>query len=108
MCLWLWIDFGDVKNIAEVSVNGENLGIVWKRPFRVDVTGMMKPDTNTLEIKVTNLWVNRLIGDQQPGTTKKYTYTSFQFYKPDSSLLPSGLLGPVHIVRSVPAFNRSQ
>ena len=44
---------------------------------------------------MTNLWVNRLIGDQQPGVTKKYTYTAQQFYRADSPLLPSGLLGPV-------------
>jgi len=50
---------------------------------------------------VTNLWVNRLIGDQQPDAAKKYTYTAQQFYRADSPLLPSGLLGPVQIVRSV-------
>ncbi len=99
----LWMDLGDVKNIAEISVNGKDLGIVWKPPFRVDVTGIMKPGTNTLEIKVTNLWVNRLIGDQQPGTTSKYTYTTRPFYGAESPLLPSGLLGPARIVRSVPA-----
>ena len=53
----------------------QNLGIVWKTPFRVDVTGALKPGANTLEVKVTNLWVNRLIGDQQPGAPTKYTYT---------------------------------
>jgi hypothetical protein len=104
----LWMDLGDVKNIAEVSVNGKYLGIVWKPPFRVDVTGTMKPGTNALEIKVTNLWVNRLIGDQQPDATKKYTYTNMRFYSADSTLLPSGLLGPVQIVRSVRAFNRNE
>ncbi len=97
----LWIDLGDVKNVAEVSVNGKYLGIVWKPPFRVDVTGIMKPGTNALEIKVTNLWVNRLIGDQQPDATEKYTYTTRPFYGADSTLLPSGLLGPVQIVQSV-------
>ncbi len=96
----LWMDLGDVKNIAEVSVNGKDLGIVWKPPFRMDVTGIMKPGTNTVEIQVTNLWVNRLIGDQQPGTTTKYTYTTRPFYGAESPLLPSGLLGPVRIVRS--------
>jgi beta-galactosidase/beta-glucuronidase len=96
----LWLDLGDVKNLAEVSVNGKPLGIVWKTPFRVNVTGALKPGANALEIKVTNLWVNRLIGDQQPGVTKKYTYTAQQFYRADSPLLPSGLLGPVQIVRS--------
>jgi hypothetical protein len=97
----LWLDLGDVKNLAEVSVNGKPLGIVWKPPFRVEVTGAIKPGANELEVKVTNLWVNRLIGDQQPNAAKKYTYTSQQFYRAESPLLPSGLLGPVRFLRSV-------
>jgi hypothetical protein len=97
----LWLDLGDVKNIAEVSVNGKPLGVLWKTPFRVDVTSALKPGANALEIKVTNLWVNRLIGDQQPNVTKKFTYTAQQFYRADSPLLPSGLLGPVQFIRSV-------
>jgi hypothetical protein len=96
----LWLDLGDVKNIAQVTVNGTPFGILWKTPFRVDVTSALKAGANALEIKVTNLWVNRLIGDQQPNVSKKYTYTAMQFYRADSPLLPSGLLGPVLIVRS--------
>ncbi|MBN2029629.1 hypothetical protein JW824_05235, partial [bacterium] len=69
-----------------------------KLPFRVNVTDALKPGANTLEIKVTNLWVNRLIGDQQPGVSRTYTYTTQQFYQADSPLLPSGLLGPVRVV----------
>lgn len=94
----LWIDLGDVKNLAEIIVNGKSMGIVWKKPFRVDVSGLLKPGENTLVIKVTNLWVNRLIGDQQPGIEKKYTYTTMAYYKADSPLLASGLLGPVSIL----------
>ncbi|MBK9316583.1 MAG: hypothetical protein IPM55_20400 [Acidobacteria bacterium] len=85
--------------MAEVAVNGRRLGSVWKTPFRVDVTEALRPGANTFEIKVTNLWVNRLIGDQQPGAGRKYTYAAMPFYRPDSPLLPSGLLGPVQIVR---------
>jgi hypothetical protein len=92
------LDLGDVKNMAEVSVNGKNVGIVWKKPFRIDVTDALKTGTNTLEIKITNLWVNRLIGDAQPGVSNKITFTTMPFYKSDSPLLPSGLLGPVTIV----------
>jgi hypothetical protein len=94
----LILDLGIVKNLAEVIVNGKSLGIVWKKPFRVDATDALKPGDNQIEIKVTNLWVNRLIGDQQPGIEKKYTYTTQAFYKADSPLLPSGLLGPVRII----------
>jgi hypothetical protein len=95
----LWIDLSDVKDLAEVTVNGQSLGIVWKKPFRVDVTDALKPGDNSVEIKVTNLWVNRLIGDQQPNVTRKYTYTTMPFYRANSPLLPSGLLGPVQLVR---------
>jgi hypothetical protein len=59
----LWLDLGIVQNLAEVIINGKSLGIVWKRPFRVDATKDLKQGDNTVEIKVTNLWVNRLIGD---------------------------------------------
>jgi hypothetical protein len=94
----LWLDLGSVKNLAEVIINGKSLGIVWKTPFRVNVTSALKPGENSIEIKVTNLWVNRLIGDQQPNVGEKITYTTMPFYKSDSPLKASGLLGPVQIV----------
>ena len=96
----LLLDLGAVKNLAEVTVNGKPLGILWKAPFCADVTDALKPGANTLEIQVTDLWVNRLIGDAQPGVSKKYTYTNRPFYRADSPLKPSGLLGPVRVVRS--------
>jgi hypothetical protein len=95
----LWLDLGDVKNLAEVTVNGMNLGVVWHAPYRVDVTSALKPGANELTIKVTNAWVNRLIGDEQPGATK-YTFADVKPYKATSPLLPSGLLGPVAVVRA--------
>jgi hypothetical protein len=101
----LWLDLGIVKNIAEVKLNGKELGTFWKAPFRVDVTGAIKSGANTLEVRVTNLWVNRLIGDAQPEVAKKYTYTTQPFYSADSPLLPSGLLGPVRLVRLTSGAN---
>ncbi|MBE9463798.1 glycosyl hydrolase [Dyadobacter subterraneus] len=92
------LDLGDVKNIAEVTVNGKQMGTVWKKPYRIDVSGALKPGSNSVSIKVTNLWVNRLIGDAQAGVTSKITYTTMPFYKADSPLLPSGLLGPVRVM----------
>ena len=89
------LDLGEVKNIAEVFVNGVDCGTVWKAPFVVDVTSAVKKGENHLEIKVTNLWVNRIIGDCQPDENNPLTYTSMSFYKADDPLLPSGLLGPV-------------
>jgi hypothetical protein len=95
----VWIDLGDVKNLAEVTVNGKSLGIVWHTPYRVDATSALKPGANEVSIKVINAWVNRLIGDQQPGATK-YTMADVKPYKADSPLLPSGLLGPVTVLRA--------
>jgi len=95
----IWLDLGSVKNLAEVVVNGKSLGIVWKTPFRVNVTEALKQGENVLEVKVTDLWVNRLIGDLQPGMKTKITYTTQPFYQVDSPLVLSGLLGPVKIVR---------
>jgi hypothetical protein len=63
----------------------------------VDATGALKPGANQVTIKVTNLWVNRLIGDQQPDATTKYTFADVKPYKAKSPLLPSGLMGPVAI-----------
>jgi len=96
----VWLDLGDVKNLAEVLVNGKSLGVVWHAPYRVDVTSALKAGKNTLTIKVVNAWVNRLIGDEQPNATK-YTFADVKPYKASSPLLPSGLLGPVRIVSVV-------
>ncbi len=95
----LWIDLGDVKNLAAVTVNGKSLGIVWHAPYRVDATSALKPGANELKIQVTNAWVNRLIGDQQADATTKYTFADVKPYKANSPLLPSGLLGPVKLER---------
>jgi hypothetical protein len=94
----LWLDLGDVENIAEVGVNGKFQGIVWKAPFRIDVTHALVPGSNQIVVQVTNLWVNRMIGDQQPWALKKYAFADFTPYKADSPLLPSGLLGPVQLL----------
>ena len=91
-----YLDLGEVRNMAEVFVNGQNMGFFWKSPYIVPVTSLQK-GKNKLEIKVTNQWVNRLIGDVQPGVKDKITYTAVQFYAADAPLLPSGLLGPVKL-----------
>jgi hypothetical protein len=95
----LWIDLGDVKNIAVVTVNGKELGTVWHAPYRVDATSAMKPGANEVSVKVVNAWVNRLIGDKQPDATTKYTFSTWNTYKADTPLLASGLMGPVKILQ---------
>jgi len=94
----LYLDLGTVKNLAEVSLNGKPLGILWKAPFRVEITAAAQAGANHLEIKITNLWPNRLIGDEKLPAAQRITWASVQQYKADSPLLPSGLLGPVTIV----------
>jgi len=114
------LDLGDLKNLAEVELNGKKLGILWKPPFRVDVTGALRTGDNALKIKVTNLWPNRLIGDEQkaddrewagdhvkvipqwvqdgkPSPTGRYTFTVWHHWTADDDPLPSGLFGPVQI-----------
>ena len=69
----MYLDLGRVEVIAEVKLNGKDLGILWKRPYLLDVTDSVKAGTNQLEVKVTNLWPNRLIGDEH--LPEEYTYT---------------------------------
>ena len=94
----VWIDLGTVDYLAEVTVNGKPLGIAWKSPYRIDATGALHAGDNVLQVRVVNLWVNRLIGDQQPNA-KQYTFTVRNPYKATSPLLPSGLIGPVRVMR---------
>lgn len=90
----LWLDLGSVGDVAEVRVNGQVAGTSWFAPYRLDVGRLVKPGRNAIEVKVANLWVNRLIGDQQPGA-EKITFTAAPTYRPDAPLRPSGLIGPV-------------
>jgi hypothetical protein len=94
----VWLDLGNVKNLADVTVNGKDLGQTWHAPYRVDVTAALKPGSNEIQIRVVNAWVNRMIGDEQPAATK-ITFADVKPYKANSPLLPSGLLGPVTVVR---------
>jgi hypothetical protein len=95
-----FLDVGRVENIAAVTLNGRPLGVVWTDPFRVEITTAMKPGRNELAIEVTNLWPNRIIGDRRLPAEQRLTRTNAAKFKPDSPLLPSGLLGPVEILES--------
>lgn len=92
----LFIDLGQVGQMADVFVNGKHVDFLWKAPYRTTFEGKLKPGKNTIEIKVINLWVNRLIGDAQIGA-EGHTYAPVPFYRADSPLLPSGLMGPVKL-----------
>jgi hypothetical protein len=68
----LFIDLGNVKNLAEVTLNGISLGVLWKPPFITNISKAVRPGKNKLVVKVTNLWANRLIGDEQEPSDLKW------------------------------------
>ena len=120
------LDLGEVREMAEVLVNGQAAEILWKPPFRTDITGLLKTGENKLEIRVTNLWANRLIGDayypeedkwkNAAGTmtmaewpewlvsgdarpeSRRIAWSTRKDYAKEDPLLPSGLLGPVALL----------
>jgi alpha-L-rhamnosidase/Concanavalin A-like lectin/glucanases superfamily len=120
----LELDLGRVAVIAEVLVNGKSAGILWKEPYRADIGPLVKPGENTLEIRVTTLWPNRLIGDEALPVENEYdpqtkaikrlpdwylagkpkpaggrtTFTTWQHFAKDAPLTESGLRGPVRIL----------
>jgi hypothetical protein len=116
----LYLDLGRVEVIAEVRLNGRDLGILWKPPFRVDITEAARAGENDLEVRVVNLWPNRLIGDDRlppdaewtgprikswpqwlldgkPSPTGRFTFAPRKHWSKDDPLLDSGLLGPVRL-----------
>jgi alpha-L-rhamnosidase len=91
------LDLGEVADIATVTLNGRKLRTLWKPPYKLDVTDAVRPGRNVVELSVTNLWVNRLIGDEQPGAVK-VAHLSEPAYRADAPLRRSGLIGPVRLL----------
>jgi hypothetical protein len=94
----VWLDLGEVANVAEVRVNKTACGFAWTPPYRVEITEALRPGKNELEIEVTNTWANRLIGDAELPKDKRQTWTTAPYPSADTKLLPAGLLGPVKLV----------
>lgn len=123
----VWLDLGELNDIAEVKVNGDSLGVWWYPPYRKSIRAAVRPGRNDLEIVVTNNWANRLIGDERfpadfewgsdrgrlgraiksypdwflsdtPRPSKRKTFVVWSYYNRDSKLKPAGLAGPVHII----------
>lgn len=92
----LWLDLGEAKEVAEVTINGQLAGYAWHAPYRIDISRTAKAGDNVLQVRVANLWVNRLIGDQQPGS-EKITWTALPTYLRTAPLKRSGLIGPVTV-----------
>jgi hypothetical protein len=94
----LWLDLGNVHELAEVRLNGKSLGIVWAPPFRVEITSAAKPASNLLEVEVVNFWPNRIIGDQSLPKEQRFTHTNVRKLTKATPLMESGLLGPVRLL----------
>jgi len=90
------LDLGTVKEVALVRVNGQEAGVLWQAPYRIDIADLLRPGQNEFEVELTNVWNNRLVGDLKRAPEDRITQTNvLQKFKPDSPLLPSGLIGPV-------------
>jgi hypothetical protein len=97
----IFLSLGVVHNLAQVRLNGHDLGVVWCAPWQVDISKAIRAGSNDLEIDVVNLWPNRLIGDGKLPPEKRMTQTNIgTFYKGQHKLLPSGLLGPVQLINA--------
>jgi hypothetical protein len=92
------LDLGTVHAIATVRVNGKNITTLWKAPYTTEITSALTLGTNTLEVLVTNPWHNRLVGDQQPGS-RPTSFTTTSKITAQTPLQPSGLLGPVRLIK---------
>jgi hypothetical protein len=93
----VWLDLGEVRELAEVKLNGQSCGIAWASPFCVDLSRALKPGVNQLEIEVVNFWPNRIIGDQSLPEAQRLTKTNIRKLTAKTPLVPSGLLGPVRL-----------
>ncbi len=99
----LWLDLGSVRELAEVRLNNRSLGVLWTPPFRVDVSRLLRPGENTLEIEVVNFWPNRIIGDQFLPEPQRLTRTNIRKLTRETPLMESGLLGPVRLLEEMPS-----
>jgi hypothetical protein len=95
----IWLDLGTIANIAEVAINGKDCGTLWTFPYRINISEALKKGQNTLTIKITNTWANRLIGDQKLPKEERLTWSTAPFRLEGKELLKAGLLGPVTIIK---------
>jgi hypothetical protein len=94
----VWIDLGRIANIARVTLNGHDCGVVWTPPFRAEITHALRGGANALEICVANTWSNRLAGDRALPPVERKTWTTAPDRPANAPLLPAGLLGPVTLL----------
>lgn len=97
----IWLNLGTIANLAEVSINGKDCGTLWTFPCQLDISNALKKGKNTIIIKITNTWANRLIGDEKLPKEERLTWTTAPFRLEGNPLLKAGLLGPVTIVKEI-------
>jgi hypothetical protein len=99
----LTVALTDLHEIATARVNGVSAGTIWALPYRLAVpSALLHTGRNSIELEVTNLWPNRIIGDLQPDVTAPVTRTNIRAYTAQSPLLASGLIGPVTLMLNTP------
>ena len=96
----LELDLGAVQQVARVTLNDRELGILWKPPYSIDITGAVRAGKNTLVVEVANTWTNRLTGDAFLPPEQRYARSNMRasLSRKETPLQPSGLLGPVRII----------
>jgi hypothetical protein len=99
----VFLDLGEVRDLARVRLNGKELGTLWKAPWRIEVTGALQSGPNVVEVEVVNVWNIRLVADQSLPKEQRRTFLLAPTVKRDSPLLPAGLLGPVLLRQEVEA-----
>jgi hypothetical protein len=93
----VFLDLGEVKDMATIKINGKAVGGLWTAPWKIDITNYVNNDKNTVDVEVVNLWVNRMIGDSKLPINERPTWLANNYFNPTDPLQPSGLLGPVKI-----------
>ncbi len=94
-----FVVFGDIQEMARVSVNGNDCGIVWIPPYRARITPYLKAGTNLITIEVINNWNNRIVGDLRSPDKEPFTSTNAKIrFNEESPLLKSGLMGKAEII----------
>jgi hypothetical protein len=93
----VFLDLGEVRDLAAVRLNGRDLGTLWHAPFRVGIGDVVRQGRNLLEVDVVNVWNNRIAGDLSLPAERRRTVLLSPTGKSDAPLLPEGLMGPVRV-----------
>jgi alpha-L-rhamnosidase len=102
----IMLNLGDLRDVAEVFINGKSAGILWKKPYQADISQLVQPGTNDLRIEIVNMWINRITGDTLLNPKDRFCKTNQSFMKSEVwpggdepfRIQTAGLLGPVTLI----------